>query len=195
MFVASQGFFQGEFDLITRIIRTATQIKILNAKPVRDPIRVIRLNSCNNICIRFGTQQNTMATAKEPVYIIPARYRKMENMHIVFWLLKDVSWCMIWKVLGLAMIAPTFAISIVIAWRTRQFKSELAHNLAITFWISANSIWMISEFFHFDTMPVWQQFEGKHLALIPFSIGIIILLNYYLYQKRHEKNEAQLSTM
>ena len=32
---------------------------------------------------------------KEPMYQIPARYRKMENMHILFWLVKDVSWCLI----------------------------------------------------------------------------------------------------
>ncbi len=96
---------------------------------------------------------------------------------------------MIWKVLGLTMIVPTLLISIIIAWRTRNMKSELAHNVAITFWISANSLWMISEFFEFDTMPICGSFEGKHLALIPFFIGILILANYYLFQKRKEEKE------
>jgi hypothetical protein len=136
-----------------------------------------------------------MDASNETMYVIPARYRKMENMHIVFWLLKDVSWCMIWKVLGLAMIAPTLAIAIIIAWRTRDIKSELAHNLAITFWISANAYWMISEFFHFDTIHIWQQFEGKHLAIIPFAIGVFILANYYLLQKPAEEKQAQIATM
>src|SRR5215203_27107 len=131
---------------------------------------------------------------KEPMYEIPARYRKMENMHIIFWLLKDVSWCMIWKVLGIAMIVPTLLISIIIAWRTRDLKSELAHNLAISFWISANSLWMLSEFFGFDTTPVWHGFEGKHLALIPFAIGVFILLYYYLFQRREEER-AHMATM
>lgn len=133
--------------------------------------------------------------SNESMYVIPARYRKMENMHIVFWLLKDVSWCMIWKSLGIAMIIPTLAIAILIAWRTRDLKSELAHNLAITFWISANAYWMISEFFHFDTIHIWQQFQGKHLAIIPFAIGVIILANYYLFQKPLEKEEEQIATM
>src|SRR5215203_7316391 len=119
---------------------------------------------------------------KEPMYEIPARYRRMENMHIVFWLLKDISWCMIWKVLGIAMILPTLSIAIAIAWRTREIKSELAHNLAVAFWISANSLWMIAEFFQFDTVPVWDQFTGKHLALIPFIAGVSILLYYYVVQ-------------
>lgn len=130
-----------------------------------------------------------MSIRNEPLYVIPARYRKMENMHIVFWLFKDISWCMIWKVLGIAMIFPTLIISIVIAWRTRQLASELAHNLAITFWITANSLWMISEFFGFDTITVWQHFEGKHLALIPFFIGVMILFYYYAFQKRTEAEE------
>jgi hypothetical protein len=128
-----------------------------------------------------------MAPSTEPQYIISARYRKMENMHIVFWLLKDISWCMLWRELGLAMFIPTLLISITIAWRNRQIKSELAHNLAITFWICANGYWMISEFFHFDTIIVWKEFTGKHLALIPFITGALILLYYYAVQRPKEK--------
>ena len=132
---------------------------------------------------------------KEPMYIIPARYRKMENMHIIFWLIKDVSWCLIWKVLGIIMIFPTLIISIIIAYRTRNIKSELAHNLAITFWITANSYWMISEFWGFDEIHIWKQFEGKHLALIPFFMGVGILAWYYIFQKKHEEKEGQLATL
>lgn len=129
------------------------------------------------------------------LYSIPARYRKMENMHIVFWLLKDISWCMIWKVLGIAMVVPTLSIAIVIAWRTRQIRSELAHNLAVAFWISANSLWMIAEFFQFDEMIVWKEFTGKHLALIPFVTGALILLYYYAIQRPRELKEKSVVTM
>ena len=127
-----------------------------------------------------------MIPTNKPQYIIPARYRRMENMHIVFWLLKDISWCMIWKVLGITMILPTLSIAIIIAWRTRNIAAELAHNLAIAFWISANSLWMISEFFGFDTMVIWNGFTGKHLALIPFIIGLSLLLYYYAVQRPKE---------
>ena len=134
-----------------------------------------------------------MNQGSESSYIIPARYRKMENMHILFWLVKDLSWCMIWKVLGMVMIAPTLVISIIIAWRTRHIKSELAHNLAVSFWISANSYWMISEFYGFDENPVWQGWEGRHIALIPFFIGIAILAYYYLVQRRRHPKTATVS--
>ncbi|RAJ82040.1 hypothetical protein CLV59_104265 [Chitinophaga dinghuensis] len=128
-----------------------------------------------------------------PVYTIPLRYRKMENLHIVFWLLKDVAWCMIWKPLGIAMIFPTLIISLVIAWRTRQYVAELCHNVAISLWISANSYWMISEFFHFDAMVIYGEMTFKHLALIPFVSGILILAFYYLwYQPRHKEEESEM---
>ncbi|MFN2457515.1 MAG: hypothetical protein ABR502_04880 [Chitinophagaceae bacterium] len=136
-----------------------------------------------------------MNASKEPLYVIPARYRKMENMHIIFWLLKDLSWCLIWKVLGLAMIFPTLIISIIIAWRTRQIKSELTHNLAVTFWITANSLWMLTEFFGFDELPLWLHFQGKHLAIIPFAIGVLILAHYYLFQKSKEEQQTGVPTM
>ena len=84
------------------------------------------------------------------VYSIPASFRRMENMHIIFWLLKDISWCMVWKPVGIAMIFPTLIIAIIIAFKSRKIKTELSHNLAIVFWITANSYWMISEFLGFD---------------------------------------------
>ena len=40
----------------------------------------------------------------EALYNIPLHYRKMENLHIVFWLFKDVAWCMVWRPLGIMMI-------------------------------------------------------------------------------------------
>jgi hypothetical protein len=119
-------------------------------------------------------------------YTIPLKYRKMENLHIVFWLFKDIGWCLIWKPLGIIMIFPTLLISIVIAYRTRGLVSELCHNLAITFWISANSYWMISEFFHFDANVIIGWITYKHLALIPFFLGVFCLLFYYLiWQPKH----------
>ncbi|HPG11676.1 MAG TPA: hypothetical protein PLU37_09115 [Chitinophagaceae bacterium] len=136
-----------------------------------------------------------MIQTNESLYSIPARYRRMENMHIVFWLVKDISWCMIWEVLGIAMIIPTLSIAILIAWRTRHMASELAHNLAIAFWITANSYWMISEFFGFDEVLIWKHFEGKHLALLPFIAGALILMYYYLFQRSREIREHGDVTM
>lgn len=128
---------------------------------------------------------------QEPTYHIPLKYRKMENLHIVFWLFKDISWCMVWKPLGIIMIVPTLIVSIQIAWRTRQYMSELCHNLAITVWITANSYWMISEFAGFDTKHLFGNYTYKHLAIIPFGIGILFLAFYYLIWKPRHKHEFE----
>jgi hypothetical protein len=127
-----------------------------------------------------------MNQPNESLYSVPSRLRRMENMHVAFWLLKDISWCMIWKPLGMAMIVPTLSVAIWIAHKNRHLKIELAHNLAIIFWITANSYWMISEFLGFDEMVVWREFTGKHLALIPFVAGALILLYYYAVQRPRE---------
>ena len=127
-----------------------------------------------------------MNQSNESLYSVPNRLRSMENMHVVFWLLKDISWCMVWKPLGIAMIVPTLSIAIWIAWKNRQIKPELAHNLAIIFWITANSYWMISEFLGFDEVLIWRDFTGKQLALIPFVTGALILLYYYAIQRPKE---------
>jgi prepilin signal peptidase PulO-like enzyme (type II secretory pathway) len=135
--------------------------------------------------------QNTADGSANGLYSIPISYRKMENLHIVFWLLKDISWCLIWRPLGIIMIFPTLIISIIIAWRTRQFMSELCHNLAITVWITANSYWMISEFLHFESVIVTGSITYKHLAVIPFVMGVLILAYYYLYYKPNHKDAME----
>jgi uncharacterized protein involved in cysteine biosynthesis len=130
--------------------------------------------------------QPTATPRKE--YIVPIRLRKMENLHIVFWLFKDISWCMLWRPLGMAMVIPTVLVAFWLAYRTRGYLPEFCHNLAVICWISANSYWMICEFYEFDTEPLIHSYTYKHLALIPFCLGLIPLIFYYLYWKpRHPK--------
>jgi hypothetical protein len=136
-----------------------------------------------------------MSQSNESFYTIPARFRKMENMHITFWLLKDISWCMVWKPLGIAMIVPTLCIAIWIAWKNSDIKSELAHNLAIVFWITANAYWMVSEFLGFDEVIIWKEFTGKHMALIPFIAGALTLFYYYAVQRPREMKLHKVTTM
>ena len=102
---------------------------------------------------------------------------------------------MLWRELGIIMVIPTLSVAIYISYRTRHIKSELAHNLAVAFWISANSYWMISEFFGFDETKVMGPYEGKYLAMIPFLIGVFILGWYYLVQRPKERKNEQVVTM
>lgn len=113
----------------------------------------------------------------QPVYSIPARFRWIENMHIFLWLLKDICWALDLKILGMIMIIPALSVAIGIAWQTRKITSELFHNLAVILWISANSLWMVGEFYGFDE-GTW---GTRHLALFPFGLGIAILLYFYIF--------------
>lgn len=116
------------------------------------------------------------------IYSIPARFRRVENLHILFWLVKDAAWALNFKEVGLFMIIPTLSAALLITWQTRKIFSELMHNLAVDFWIVANCTWMIGEFYGMD--------EGtyglRNLALIPFVIGLLILATYYFlyYSKK-----------
>ena len=61
-------------------------------------------------------------------------------------------------------------------------------------WITANAYRMSSEFFGFDAVQVAPHITGKHLALVPFLIGLGILLYYYLVQKPRE-TQAESATL
>ena len=60
---------------------------------------------------------------------------------------------MVLRPVGVFMIAPTLGIAIYIMWRSRRHRAELFHNLAVVIWISANSLWMIGEFYGLELRP------------------------------------------
>src|SRR5437867_7094469 len=99
------------------------------------------------------------------------RYRHYENFHIVLWLMKDLFWCTLSKTMGVVMITPTILAAIYITWLNRQDKAERLHNLAVVMWISANSIWMIGEFYYEDSF--------RNYALIFFIAGLFFAGYYY----------------
>jgi hypothetical protein len=108
--------------------------------------------------------------------------KKFENAHILLWLLKDMAWCMGWKTLGTLMIFPTFGVALFIIYFQRQHTSHLIHNIAVTCWISANSLWMLSEFWGLDEERVSNEIPSKAPALVFFLLGTGILLGYYVYR-------------
>ena len=106
------------------------------------------MEACQEKNIILNTSQAENMNRPEPMYIIPERFRKVENLHIVFWLIKDLSWAMLWKPLGMVMVVPTVAAAVLITWQTRKIKAELFHNLAVDCWICANAYWMVTEFYN-----------------------------------------------
>ncbi len=98
--------------------------------------------------------------------------RGFENFHILLWLFKDLCWVTLSKAAGVFMIVPTLALAIYITAINRADKSEFAHNLAVCFWICANSVWMIGEFYYEDGL--------RPAAICFFVAGLITMLFYYI---------------
>jgi hypothetical protein len=115
----------------------------------------------------------------EVPYVSPT-HRWIENGHIFLWLLKDTCWATVWKPGGIFMIFPTLSVAIYILWRSRHHRAEFFHNLAICLWISANSVWMVSEFLGVDK-------EYKKYAVMIFAVGIALLCFYYLFFFKKDK--------
>jgi len=130
-------------------------------------------------------------TVDKQTYSIPRKFRIAENMHIVFWLIKDMSWALKFRLLGVAMFIPTLSLALLITWQTRNIRSELYHNLAVTCWIIANGFWMVCEFF-------WEEQDDlRYFTAIPFSLGLFFVAYYYvseLTQRRKSSAEDEDST-
>ncbi|MES2763354.1 MAG: hypothetical protein V4677_14165 [Bacteroidota bacterium] len=96
--------------------------------------------------------------------------KKHENLHIVFWLIKDSCWMLKLKLLGIIMVIPTVFIAVLIVYVSRK-TMDIYLNLAVLCWICANSYWMCIEFYTDESY--------KHLAAIPFGLGFIFVGIYY----------------
>ncbi len=110
------------------------------------------------------------------------KVRKLENLHIVFWLIKDTCWMMELKLLGTLMIIPALFMAVYIIIHTRK-TLEVFINAAILCWISANSYWMFVEFFFHN--------HYKHLSLIPFGLGFVLVAIYFFKHKQSQLGKAE----
>jgi hypothetical protein len=95
------------------------------------------------------------------------RMRLLENLHLPLWLVKDICWAMMWRPLGLIMIVPTISLAIFFVIRSRKVKQEFYPNLSIACWISANSVWMLDEFYALGI---------REFCLVFFSAGLISII-------------------
>lgn len=98
--------------------------------------------------------------------------RKKENLHIVFWLIKDFSWLINFKILGMAMAVPTIFLSIWLTWKSRNHRMDFYHNCAVSSWICGNAIWMYGEFYCDDC--------SRPFAVPAFVLGFCFIAWYYV---------------
>jgi len=108
----------------------------------------------------------------------------MENGHILLWLIKDTCWALEFKTGGIVMVVPTVTVAFFILWKSKHIRSEFFHNLAVCFWILANSLWMLGEFFNHDARPY---------AVVLFATGLALLAFYYLAYFRKDQQATNES--
>lgn len=99
--------------------------------------------------------------------------RLMENYHILLWLFKDISWMMEFQVFGTIMIIPTLFMAVYILYKSKE-HIEFWVNLAVLFWIMANSSWMLIEFFNL----------GNKIISLPFFILGLVSFFVFVYKSR-----------
>ena len=68
------------------------------------------------------------------------------------------------------MIIPTIGLAIMIVYHTWK-TIDVFINMAILFWISANSYWMLVEFLG--------RIDLKTFASIPFALGFVFVIIFY----------------
>jgi hypothetical protein len=108
------------------------------------------------------------------------KIRRYESMHIVFWLIKDSCWMLELRWIGCFMIIPTVGLAFYLILKTFGSR-DFYLNMAIFFWITANSYWMVVELF-FDDLH-------RNYATIPFALGFIFVGLFYFKTAVKEKNE------
>jgi hypothetical protein len=103
------------------------------------------------------------------------KIRKTENLHVVFWLFKDMCWMMEYKTAGALLILPTLAMAFYVLYLSKNKLDLIIVNVAIIFWICANSAWMLSDFY--NDLP-------KSVSLLFFidDTNIAVFLLYFEFK-------------
>ncbi len=109
------------------------------------------------------------------------RIKKYDNLHIILWLIKDSCWMLELKWLGTIIMVPTIYLALHIIIKTFHTK-DVYFNIATFFWITANSFWMMMEFFNND--------RYKYYSIIPFLLGFISVGIYYFRSFRAVQKES-----
>ena len=105
------------------------------------------------------------------------RYIKLlDTLHIPLWLVKDISWLMFWKPLGIFMIVPTVLVAFLLCIATRKITDKLMLNFSILCWIIANSNWMLGEFYEWN----FYEWNFRPFSFTFFSAGIVVMAIYFI---------------
>jgi hypothetical protein len=139
-----------------------------------------------------------------------------ENLHVVFWLLKDFAWLMHFRLLGMTMVLPTILLGFWITLRTYRLAVLASEEFAkrdefvgladsesgINGKSSIREIW--SDFYHNLAISCWILGNGvwmtgefffddsiRPLAMPFFFLGLLVVSFYYVFVGKRTVKETK----
>ncbi len=97
------------------------------------------------------------------------KIRKIENLYVICWLIKDMCWMMGYKTPAVFMILPTLLMAFYVMFQSNKSLGFLTVNIAMICWIAANSAWMLHDFY--KLLPII-------VSEILFTAGMVAMLIY-----------------
>ena len=77
---------------------------------------------------------------------------KINTMHVFFWLVKDMCWCLHLTALATLMVFPTVSLTGYILFTQKESREE---NLILTCWVMMNVFWMLHELHGTSKSPIY----------------------------------------
>lgn len=112
-------------------------------------------------------------------------WRDYENVHVLFWLGKDIAWNGGYQALWVMFAVPTTLIAlefVLVTFLTKQTFIDHMHYLAQLLWVSANLVWAIGELWHLDSdepyvvaseKPSWRRSSACILVAACCVVGLL----------------------
>ena len=103
-------------------------------------------------------------------------WREYENIHILFWLGKDVAWINLIPSMWVIFLVPTFGIAwdmVFVTFWKKHLMIDHAHNVTILIWVMANAIWAGDFLIVFLYIPLeWNPPPSAYTLNIPFESSL-----------------------
>ena len=109
-----------------------------------------------------------------------------ENVHIYFWLLKDLAWVQSWYLPGILIGGLACCWSIFLVWRSISHRNlnEFWSRFADFLWLFANYWWMIGETHDYEYPNEPSQYETKtREATVIMITALVWIASYYFILK------------
>jgi len=140
-------------------------------------------------------------------FLFPS-WRDYENIHIFFWLGKDVAWNGLIQPMWVIFVIPTFLVSldfVVTSLFNKYAVIDHAHYVSVMLWVLGNAVWACGElwFGYFDTAyPLTARgWEPLHTArwwsswvMISAYTSIVILYTIWMYWSCYSHEGPNMDT-